>query len=341
MTNSEEFRVAIVGMGAIARVAHLPAVLASTQAELKAVVDPDIAGAKEVCKEYGLKVQIAPTVDALDVHIDGAIVATPNFLHLTTARALLEKDICVLVEKPLATDCLGAKELADFARERNLVLAVGFHTRQSGACRTLKHCVQSGLFGAVRYVSHQDGSVGGWAPVSGYNLNRQTAGGGVLVTTGTHFVDRMLWFFGFPSSLEFFDDSADGPEGHCVVRCAWEKSNNLINCQAVFSKVMPLPENTVVETDEGLLVMSADVAEYVDFHPHRDKKVRYRITQPGHAEDRRNLYQRQLEEFIAACRHGPAACVRGEEALESVRLVDALYKCRQPIELINAIRQRG
>lgn len=327
----DRFRLIIVGAGAISRVAHVPAALASPIVKLVGIVDPDINRAQALCREFGLSAAIGPNVDQLGVPFDGAIVATPNHLHAPVATSLIQNGAPVLIEKPMAIDVATARELARLATEKKVTVAVGYHTRHSGACQTLKYAVDSGHFGRALRFAHQDGSRGGWSPMSGYNLNTQYAGGGVLVTTGTHLLDRLIWLWGAPVEVSFRDNAEHGPESHCIARFEFRDHDNTIPGAAIFSKVISLSESTVVETTDGLLIMPSDAAETITFRPRRDPALEYEVKLTGHGRDPRSLYQRQLEDFVRSCRTGARPCVDAAQGALSVELVHRLYAARKPL----------
>jgi predicted dehydrogenase len=325
------FRVVVVGAGAISRAAHVPAVLASPLAKLAGVVDPDVARAKSLCQSYGVDAAVAADIQGLDIAYDAAIIAVPNDLHAPVAASLIRKKIHVLIEKPIATSAAAALDLCKLAQESNVVVAVGYHTRHSGACQALKYAIDSEHFGPVIRFAHQDGSRGGWSPMSGYNLDTKRAGGGVLVTTGTHMLDRLVWFWGTPDRVSLRDNSIGGPESHCIARFEFIVRGRTIPGAAIFSKVVSLPERTVVQTSEGLLVMSSDAAETILFRPARDPRLEYQVSLPERIGDSRSLYQRELDDFVAACQSGGQPAVDAMAGVESLKLLDRLYAARKPL----------
>ena len=337
---TDKFRLVIVGAGAISRAAHVPAALASPFVDLVGVIDPDINRAKELCRDYGIDISIGASIDQLGVSFDGAIVATPNDLHASIAKSLVENNIPVLVEKPMATELAAAQELTSLANSKGVLVAVGYHTRQSGACQTLKRVIDSQHFGRALSFAHQDGSRGGWSPLSAYNLNSQRAGGGVLVTTGTHFLDRIIWLWGTPDSISLQDNAAGGPESHCIARFEFSSKGSKITGSAIFSKVVSLPESTVVQTTDGLLIMRSDAAETIIFRPKRDFSLEYEVKPYGNQPDPRSLYQRELEDFVAACKTRTQPSVNAAAGLKSVELVSHLYAGRKSLSETTAPTSR-
>lgn len=331
----EQFRVVIIGAGAISRQAHVPAVMASPLARLVGIVDPDVDRAAAVARSYGVDASVSTNIEQLDASFDGAIVATPNDLHASIAMSLIAARVPVLIEKPVATDVGAAHELANMARAGNVIVAVGYHTRHSGACRLLKYAIESEHFGTAIRFAHQDGGRGGWSPMSGYNLDTARAGGGVLVTTGTHFLDRLIWLWGRPDKVKFENNSTGGPESHCIAHFEFYCENREVLGSAIFSKVTSLPENTVVETTDGLLIMPSDSTETLLFRPGSDPNLEYEVSFPGQQHDPRSLYQRQLEDFVISCQSGRQPCVNAEMATQSLELVQRLYSASEPLSTTN------
>ena len=209
------FRLALVGAGKITQSSHLPAALAIDGVRVEAIVDPELSRTRQIAKAYGIEPRLASSVNQVLEHVDGAIVATPNHTHKPIAEQCLDAGVSVLIEKPLARSYQEGREIVEAARRNGKTLTVGYCTRYRANVRLLQRLLSEGRFGQVTRFAHQFGTAGGWAPLSGYNLNRETSGGGVLAVTGTHFLDRMLYFWGYPDRVEYVDDSAGGPEANC------------------------------------------------------------------------------------------------------------------------------
>jgi len=201
MSSNAPFRLAIVGAGLISREAHLPAALKSRHVELVALVDPVVARARELAADFGIRPQVAADVAEVLGKIDGAVIAAPNKAHHPIAKTCLAAGKHVLIEKPMTTTVAEADDLLAAARASGASIAVGYVTRFRNSTRLLAELLANSYFGKVHEFYHQFGSAGGWAPLSGYNLTATAAGGGVLVVTGTHFLDRMLALWGYPDEL--------------------------------------------------------------------------------------------------------------------------------------------
>jgi predicted dehydrogenase len=126
---------------------------AAGQLELAAVVDGDRVRAETVAAEYGARAY--SDVDALLAHekIDAASVAVPTNAHLAVARRLLEADIDVLVEKPLAVDLPEADALIELASRHGRVAQAGHLERFNPAVRAVLPHVTRPMFFEVHRLS--------------------------------------------------------------------------------------------------------------------------------------------------------------------------------------------
>jgi predicted dehydrogenase len=189
-------------------------------------------------------------------------------------------------------------------------------------------------FGAVRQFAYQFGTRGGWAPVSAYNLDRRSSGGGVLVVTGTHFLDRMLHWFGYPVRMHLVDDSRGGPEANAAACFVFESDGGLVRGWARFSKTVALEAGLVIDTDAGMVVLRERPDAPIIVRPSRDEAmetvVRARGSEEGGSPGSHEFLL-QLEDFAAACRGEHPPMVPGEVGLKSLRLLEQLYACRSPL----------
>jgi predicted dehydrogenase len=118
----KKLRIGVVGVGHIgsnhARIyAELP------NAEFVAVFDIDPARAAEVAAKY--KTKAVESLNEFAEMVDAASVATPTNAHFSVARDLLARGKHLLIEKPITENTADARELAQRAAEKRLVLQVG------------------------------------------------------------------------------------------------------------------------------------------------------------------------------------------------------------------------
>lgn len=119
-------RVIVVGVGHLGQ-HHARILAAMPDVELTAIVDTRPERAKEIANRHGG----AAFTDVRDAvpFADAAVVAVPTIDHLSVARTCIEREIPVLIEKPIAASLAEADALLDLAAARGVVLAAG-HTER-------------------------------------------------------------------------------------------------------------------------------------------------------------------------------------------------------------------
>jgi len=327
---TSKFRLALAGAGMITRGSQLPAALASPVIEVAAIVDPMIERAKELARMFGIRPMVAARIEDIFGTCDGVVIATPNDSHRAVALACLQHKLPVLIEKPLATSYEEGLQIVRAAESTNTVVAVGYSSRHREEVPLLKRLLDEGYFGAVRRFAHQFGTPGGWAPLSAYNLDRRTAGGGVLVVTGTHFLDRLLYFWGYPDEASIEDDSLGGPEANCFATFRF-KREPLLDGIARYSKTTKLAGGLVIDTEAGYVILRETDEARLILRPHADHSIEHVIQRTASTAARPSEFQLQLEDFVNACHTGCAPRVDGRQGLESLRLLEQLYRNRRPI----------
>jgi len=85
-------------------------------------------------------------------YVDAVVVATPPSTHVAVAMQAIEAGKHVLVEKPLAPTCAGARRLDRAAAAAGVVLMVGHTFEYNPAVRKLRQLIQSEELGEVYYI---------------------------------------------------------------------------------------------------------------------------------------------------------------------------------------------
>ena len=119
-------RIAIVGLGKIARDQHLPAITADPAWELVATVDPRGGGLDSVPN--------FPDQDALLAgvpELDAVALCTPPSVRFPIARACVEAGKAVLLEKPPGATFGEAEELVRLAATRGTTLFATWHAQHN------------------------------------------------------------------------------------------------------------------------------------------------------------------------------------------------------------------
>ena len=145
---SQPIKAAIVGTGFIGP-AHLEALRRIPNVEVVALVEVNQALADEKAKLLGIPRAYVFADMLKQDDIDVVHICTPNFLHFSQAKAVMEAEKHVICEKPLAISLEEAAELVQLAKTTGLVNAVHFNLRYYPMVRQMKVMREKGELGQV------------------------------------------------------------------------------------------------------------------------------------------------------------------------------------------------
>ena len=186
---SKSIRIGLLAYGAIGH-EHNLAVQATNGLELTAVCDtnPDrIVAAKELAPD------VASFSDALTMldsgTLDLVVISTPPNSHYAWAKEALQRNIHVVLEKPMALTAEECDELMALAAQKDLLLVVYQNRRFDADFVTMSRIIREGLIGDV---FQYDCFVGGYSQPCTYWHSNAEVSGGAIFDWGSHFIDQIL-----------------------------------------------------------------------------------------------------------------------------------------------------
>jgi predicted dehydrogenase len=314
-----------VGCGAITREAHLPSCLRSPWSDATALVDSRVENARALARSFGISPVIASDVDDVIDRVDGFVIATPNDTHHPIARRILDRGKPVLIEKPITTTYRDALDLCELAEAGGTFISVGYRYRFFSSARLLKSLLDDGYFGRVVSFHCEMGSRGGWAPISGYNLERKRSGGGVLMINGTHFLDLALYWFGVPASFRYQDDNYGNVEANCKGAWIFDGAGGRFEGTFFFSKTISLTNRFVITTEHARVEWNPADAERIKVLDPRRPGVSMELSARDAPRGGGDSFRDQIEEFCRNAVHPGPLTSDGRNAARSVKLIEDMY----------------
>jgi predicted dehydrogenase/nucleoside-diphosphate-sugar epimerase len=328
----EPLAFALIGCGAVARERYLPAFPDAEGCRLVAVVDVDSARAQAAAADYseaGIpSVRAATSVADVIEEIDAAVVAVPHTAHLEVAEQLLGAGKHILVEKPVATSVEDCDRLAA-ATPSGVLLAVSTVRRFFPSSIWMKELLAKGTLGEIKRARWEEGGAYAWPLATPSMFRREISGGGVLIDTGPHILDLLLWWLGPETRLvDYHDDALGGVEAHASLRLAFREAPIEIE----LSRLRALPNRFTIEGSEAraeFATVSLDAGYSIT---DRDGRVaeRGRLEAPWPRWEA--VFSVQLSEFARAARDGSGRVTGLDDGRWTVARIAEAYAHRRPME---------
>ena len=190
---AKTLRVTVVGCGRIAQGVHLGVLVSCPGVEVAALADPDPVRLREAHRRVPTAAAFDNYREALDGDdVQAAVIATSTASHAEVAIAALRLGKHVYLEKPIASDLAGAREVLSAWRESGAVGMIGFNYRFHPLYKSLARELHSGRVGDVVAVR----SVFSTTVVGHSEWKRSRAlGGGVLLDLASHHIDLIPFLF--------------------------------------------------------------------------------------------------------------------------------------------------
>jgi predicted dehydrogenase len=339
MTHDKIVQIGLVGCGAVSRLYYTPALKELEKLKLlrvKALFDPNPENVAQLNKAFPSAVQVRNVSELSKRDIDLAIVASPPCYHTEQTIQLLQSGLSVLCEKPMATSVAEGEAMIEAASTAEGVLAIGLFRRFLPATQTIRKVLSLNILGKVKNFYCYEGDKFRWPVQSASYFQKGAAQGGVLLDIGVHVLDLVTWWFGQPIEVRYEDDAMGGIEANCRIRLRFAQG---FAGEVQLSRDWPLPNRHVIQCTKGWLSWNANEAESIqvgfydaDFalssqlYENRLKTILPTLGQP--AFNFQQSFVGQLRNVIAAIRGTEQLVVPGEQALQSLKLIEYCYRHR-------------
>ena len=315
---NKKIKLAIIGCGAVVEQFHTPA-LKKLKWYPEICFDLNVIQAKKVAKRLNSnpKYSYLQEINNYDV----AIVAVPHCYHKKIAIDLLKMNKHILIEKPIAATLKDAIEIMKYEKISKGKLQVGLLRRYLKSLLWIKNSIKDGLFGNIKNISVFEGGNYSWPVKSKSFWNKSVSGGGVLIDTGAHTVDLILWLFGKAKLLEYKDDSKGGVEADCII-CLY--FNDGFTGKIELSRIIQIGAYCLMESDRGIIKFSL-ISNKIEILK-GFKNINVPIFPKQSFND---LSFIQLYEWRESIYNGKDVLITSNEAIKSMKLIHSCYNHRK------------
>ncbi|TLY27642.1 MAG: Gfo/Idh/MocA family oxidoreductase [Ignavibacteria bacterium] len=291
--------------------------------------DRDKSRAKMIAERFGFTRYYSDYQQMLAKEDLAAIdVCTTTDAHLPITLAALAAGKDVFVEKPIARRYDEAVQMAEAAKQAKRKLMVGMNNRFRPDTMILKSFVEKGELGKIFYAK------AGWlrklSTTNPWITQKDKSGGGVFLDLGIVMLDLVLWMLGFP------------PVERVTAKMYMQKTKSVEDSSIAF---IEMKYGASITLEVSWSFQALEDYFYCDFfgsdgsakiNPLRIHKQLHgnlvNVT-PAKIESPANLYKKsyenELKHFVGAARGLHQIISTGEEAVQRMKAVEAIYQSAQ------------
>jgi len=332
----------IIGGGMIAAF-HAQAIQRMEGGELGAIYARNPQKAKELGERYQCKFYSNLNDFLADDSIDIVTIATPSGAHLEPTIAAARAKKHIICEKPLEVTPARIQQMIDVAEEEGVTLSGVFNRRFNPAVAALKEAVEEGRFGTLSLCDAQIKWFRSQAYYDSASWRGTMAldGGGALMNQSIHTIDLLLYLVGnvkrLSASMALLTHENIEVEDTAVAILEFENGarGTIQGSTSCWSSTGHPAEIQLCGSD-GSVFLQDDGFRVWDFREKnkQDIYVKDNLMQSSGvglgANDPNAInligHQRNFEDVVQAIESGRKPLITGEEAMRSVRLIDAIYR---------------
>jgi predicted dehydrogenase len=267
--------------------------------------------------------------------IEAIYIPLPNSLHCHWTVRALRAGKHVLCEKPIASNAVEARKMADVASETGLILAEALHYRYHPLAARIRELLLDGCIGRIRYFEAHFS-----APCAPGDIRLDWAlSGGAMMDLGCYPLNMICYFSGqIPHVNRAL--ARVGPPGIDVTMEAELEFEDGAKAHIGCSMTPDTQAGAWFRAtgDNGEILATNPVA------PHRGHLLTIRHRDAEHREivEGRATYVYQLQAFVAAIRDNKPIATSGSQGVLNMELIDEVYRaaglpCRASCDAVEIV----
>jgi predicted dehydrogenase len=296
-----------------------------SDARIVGIADIDEARAARLAANFGAAA-VTDWRELSGLGLDVLVVATPHAFHVAPAEMAAAKGVHLMLEKPLATTLADAQRIVDVSREAGIRLSVSFVHRFREEVRLAKEWLAGAgplQIGRETQASRRLASDPGWL------TDPAVAGGGVLMYSAIHGVDRLRWFWEdevveVDARTRRYSEDNDGVEDGIAMLLTFAGGGSAtLTANAPIYQVAPSVWETEVHGSKAMVrVRTRGFAETAS----AAGVERYDAGMDEETARPHYNFERQAADMLAAIASGREPSVTGEDGLRALEICLAAYR---------------
>jgi predicted dehydrogenase len=324
-----KLKIGVIGLGWVSQIFHLPILSKMDDVSIVAICDKDKSRSKIIADRFNISRVYTDYQQMLAKEaIDAVDICTSTDTHLPITLACLEAGKDVFVEKPIARRYLEAVQMAEAVKQHKRKLMVGMNNRFRPDTMILKSFVEKGEIGKIFYVK------AGWlkriSPDNKWITQKDNAGGGVFLDLGIVMLDLILWLLGFPPvqrvNAKMYMHKTKSVEDSAIVTLEVKYGVTLVMESSWSFHCAEDYFYCNLYGSEGSAMISP-LRIYKQLHGNLVNLTPVKVDSPLNLL--KKSYENELKHFVGAARGLHTIISDGDEAVQRMKVVDAIYQSAQ------------
>lgn len=316
-------KIAVAGAGIISQ-QHLKAAKEVEAVKLVAIADVIREKTEKVACDYGINAY-TDYIEMMEVEKpDGIIIALPHFLHKEAAVEAANREINILLEKPMANIIEECDEIINAVERNRVKLMIGHIVHFSKPIIKIREIIQSNELGKLIMITDTRFNNYFKPERPRWFLDKKQAGGGIVINLGAHSIDAIQYTTccGIKSVLAklTYPDEYPGIEGSAQIFLELENGiSAVINLNGYTSvkrdeKEYHFERGILKVTGEGLFIARKGQKEFENMNIVRNKQ--------------KDMVD-QLTEFAASILSGREPSITGQYGKSIIKAIMGVYKSNE------------
>ena len=324
--------IAVVGLGHLSLTQILPGFAHSRHVRVTALVSGERDKARVIAAQYNVPEKSLYDYANFDdiknnPDIDLVYVVLPNALHMEYTVRAAQAGKHVLCEKPMATSVADAQRMIDACKQAGRKLMIAYRCQYLPEYRALIRMARDKTYGQVRLIEASNGQNN--ANDGQWRLNKAMAGGGSLPDVGLYCLNAARFITGeepVEITAQITQPKDDPRFREIEDLCAFTMrfpSGVLATCSSGYS----------YHENRFLRLMAAEAAVGLDpafSYDNLTMQISRRQGMSNGQEQRRwppkNQFALEMDAFAEAIRADRVPLTPGEEGLQDMRVIEAIYQ---------------
>lgn len=274
--------------------------------------------------------------EMLDANLDIIVVSLPHNMHVAPTEAAAKRGIHVLMEKPIATTLEDAKRIVQVCKEAEVKLTISFVHRFREELQVARRWLDEGHIGKPQVIRENMGGQRG-SHLPEWVTRKEIAGGGVLMYSAIHGLDRLRWLVGsevvkITAEARTYSSDTEVEDGIAALLTFANGTTATLTTNAPVYRAQPAHWETELYGDKGMLrIRTRQFAELSN-----DELMEHVDT--AHLSDELGPhynFARQARVFVNTILEDKHPVITGEDGVKALELALAIYQSAEIGETVH------